>query len=99
MPSPMEHAFVRGRSAVILVMGIAALVFLGPITGIPGWIMANQDLRDIDAGYIHPSERSQLKTGKLLSILGTFCSPLWLLIGAAVIGMLLFILVTVALSL
>jgi hypothetical protein len=93
-----ERIPIHGRGAVIMALGIASLVIFGPITGIPGWIMANQDLRDVDTGYIHSSERPLLKTGKLLSILGTFCSPLWLILFVASMGMLFFILVTMALS-
>lgn len=93
-----EHLQVQGRSTAILVLGIAGLALFGPITAIPGWIMANQDLRDVDAGYIQPSERPLLKTGKLLSILGTFCSPLWLLLFVATMGMLLFIIASMALT-
>ena len=79
------------RSAVIITLGIAAIIILGPITGIPAWIMANQDLRDVHAGYLPPSASGSLTLGRILAIIGTFFSPLWLL----TICVLLFVIVIV----
>ncbi len=68
---------ITPRSGVIIALGIFSILICGPLTGIPGWMMANQDLRDLKAGLITTNERSRLQTGKILNIVGTFLSPLW----------------------
>ena len=73
------------RSPVILTLAIAAIIILGPITGIPAWIMANQDLRDLHAGLLPPSSSGSLNLGRILAIIGTFFSPLWLLVAAVLL--------------
>ena len=65
-------SYVQGRGGLILTLGILAIVLFGPITGIPAWLMANQDLKDIRAGIISDSEYRWISLGKTLSILGTF---------------------------
>jgi hypothetical protein len=72
------------RSPVILALGIAAIIILGPITGIPAWIMANQDLRDLHAAFLPPSASNSLSLGRILAIIGTFFSPLSLIVYAVV---------------
>jgi len=61
-------------------MGLLALTIFGPLTGIPGWVMANQDLRDIRSGIMSPAAHSVIMTGKILSITGTFFSLISLFI-------------------
>lgn len=61
-----------GRGAIILVLGILSMGILGPMGGITAWVMANNDLKKIDAGLIPESERSIIKAGKILGIIGTF---------------------------
>lgn len=60
-----------GRGALILVLGILALIMLGPITGIPAWIMGARDLRKIREGSIAPSEQTMTQVGMILGIVGT----------------------------
>lgn len=61
-----------GRGTIILVLGILSIVMFGPLSGIPAWVMANTDLRKIDAGIIPASERTTTRAGKILGIIGTF---------------------------
>lgn len=69
---------IEGRSTLIITLGVLALIILGPISGVPAWIMANRDLRDIREGIISPQAYHRLATGRRLAIAGTFFSPLWL---------------------
>lgn len=75
----MDGQLVASRSGLIIGLGVIALVILGPITGVPAWLMANQDLRDLRAGLIAPSSRHSLTAGKWLAIFGTILSPLWVI--------------------
>ncbi len=79
------------RSVAIITLGILSCLFLGPIAGIPGWLIANQDLRDIRAGFLAATSASPVTLGKWLSIIGTFFSPIWLFVYA----ILVFVTVTV----
>jgi len=75
------------RTGLIIALSILAIVILGPLTGVPAWIMANQDLRDLSRGFIHSSSEHSLSIGRRLAIIGTFFSPIWLFM----IGMMLFV--------
>jgi hypothetical protein len=79
------------RSGMLITMGILALIIFGPLLGIPGWIMSNQDIRDAGLGILPSAETSRLRVGRILNILGTFLSPIWLFI----YGVCLFVLVVV----
>ncbi|HUL42849.1 MAG TPA: hypothetical protein VLY03_00680 [Bacteroidota bacterium] len=80
-------SFVRDRGSAILTLGILAILLFGPFTGVPGWLMANQDLRDMRSGILPDSAMGTVRTGRTLSIVGTFCSllSLFLLFLASVI--------------
>ena len=60
-----------GRGGTILALGIISIVFLGPITGIPAWIMGHGDLKQIRAGSIAQSEHGMTMAGMILGIVGT----------------------------
>lgn len=62
----------EGRAVMIFVFGILSIVALGPILGIPAWIMGSTDLARIDQGRIPRSERQLTKAGMVLGIIGTF---------------------------
>ncbi len=62
----------QGRGTLILVLGILSLFLLGPILGIPAWIMGSGDLKKIREGRIPISEKGQTKAGMILGIIGTF---------------------------
>ena len=63
-----------GRGGLILALGIVAIAFLGPFTGIPAWIMGHADLKKIRAGMIAISAKGLTTTGMVLGIVGTFFS-------------------------
>ncbi len=94
MPSTIAVQYAD-RSTAIIVLGIFSVLLLGPLAGIPAWIMARHDLRDLRAGFIAPSAASPLTIGKWLAIVGTFFSPVWLFVYAVI----LFVVVIVAVSL
>jgi hypothetical protein len=70
----------QGRGVTILIFGILSIVSLGPILGIPAWIMGLKDLEKIDQGKIPASERQLTRAGMILGIIGTFYVILVLLI-------------------
>jgi len=89
---------IHSRAGVILSLAILSIILLGPITGIPAWMMANQDMRDIQAGLIPNIDYGRLRTGKSLAIIGTFFFWISLILFALlllVLGMILFVLVMV----
>lgn len=57
------------RGTLILILGILSLVMCGFLTGIPAWIMANSDLREMDAGTMDPSGRGSTQGGKICGII------------------------------
>lgn len=65
---------VPGRGGLILTFGILSLILLGPILGIPAWVMGSRDMRKIRDGSIAPSSQGLTKTGMVLGIIGTFIS-------------------------
>lgn len=85
----------RDRGPVIVVLGILAIIIFGPFTGVPGWVMANQDLNDIRLGFIPGTSYGTVRTGKTLNIIGTFLSLVSLIV-IGVVGIILFVLVMVA---
>jgi len=61
----------EGRGVLILILGILSITALGPILGIPAWIMGRKDLRKIREGRIPSSERSLTQTGTILGIISS----------------------------
>jgi hypothetical protein len=98
----MENAgttyVAHDRGALILALSIGAILILGPVAGVPAWIMANQDLRDLHAGYIPPSASGSLTLGRILAIIGTFFSPLWLLVICTVLFVVVMVVGEVAMA-
>ena len=73
MTTPVQTALQEeGRAVTILVFGILSVVALGPILGIPAWVMGRTDLTKIQAGLIPASERQLTRAGMILGIIGTF---------------------------
>jgi predicted Zn finger-like uncharacterized protein len=71
------------RGTLILVLGILSLVVFQPL-GIFAWIMANTDLKEIDAGRMDPEGRQQTQIGKILGMIST------ILMAVSLVGGLLF---------
>lgn len=57
------------RGTTVLVLGILSLCVCA-ICGIIAWSMAATDLREMDAGTMDPSGRSQTQAGKICGIIG-----------------------------
>lgn len=70
------------RGTTILVLGVLSLVVCAPL-GIPAWVMANADLKAMDAGEMDPEGRSSTQAGKICgmitSIILIIAVGLWLL--------------------
>jgi hypothetical protein len=58
------------RSTVILVFGILGLVFC-QLFGIAAWVMGNQDLREMDAGWMDSSGRELTNAGRICGMIAT----------------------------
>ena len=74
------------RGTLILVLGILSLVLCAPL-GIAAWIMANGDLKQIDAGTMDPTGRSTTNAGRICGIVGTVLLALSILVLIAVMGL------------
>jgi hypothetical protein len=74
------------RGTLILILAIASLLFCGFFTGIPAWIMANADLKEMDAGAMDPSGRSTTNAGKVCGIIGTILSAISIVVVIAIIA-------------
>ena len=69
------------RGTLILVLGILSLVVCAPL-GIAAWIMGSGDLKQMDAGTMDPSGRSNTQAGKICGIIGTILLIIGVCIGA-----------------
>jgi hypothetical protein len=62
------------RGTLILVLGILSIPCCGLFTGIPAWVMATGDLKQMDAGMMDPAGRSNTNGGRICGIIGTCLS-------------------------
>ena len=89
-PSPQE-ALEAGRGGLILTFGILSILLLGPILGIPAWVMGHRDLKKIRAGLIAVGQKGLTQAGMILGIIGTFVSGFVIVVGIAIaVGLSLF---------
>jgi hypothetical protein len=58
------------RGTLLLVLGIVSIVAC-PIIGPFAWVMANGDLKRMEAGDMDPEGKSNTTVGKILGIVGT----------------------------
>lgn len=58
------------RGAVILAFGILGLIVC-QLFGVAAWVMAKNDLREMDRGWMDPSGRELTKTGRILGMVST----------------------------
>ena len=58
------------RAVVILVFGILSFTAC-PLFGIAAWVMGNNDLREMDNGWMDPSGRDMTKAGRICGMVGT----------------------------
>jgi MFS family permease len=69
-----------GRGGLILAFGILSIALLGPILGIPAWVMGHRDLKKIRAGVIAISQKGLTQAGMICGIVGTFISSFTIII-------------------
>jgi hypothetical protein len=85
MNSQQAIPTITARSGLII--ALRALAFLAIGTNRRNSCMVNGEARpqDIRAGFISPAAHRELTFGKWFAIVGTFLSPLWLLILAIIL--------------
>lgn len=59
------------RGKIILLLGILACCGGCFLTGLPAWVMANDDLTRMDSGRMDAEGRGLTQAGKLCGIIGT----------------------------
>ncbi|MBS1515496.1 MAG: DUF4190 domain-containing protein [Bacteroidetes bacterium] len=64
------------NAIIILVMGIASIVFCGCLLGIPAWIMGKNEIAKINSGESAEAGRGFAKAGMWLGIIATILSVL-----------------------
>lgn len=76
------------RGGLILTLGILSLVLCGIFTGIPAWIMGNNDLAQMRAGLMDRSGEGMTQAGRIcgmisviLNLVGIGCFGISLLVG------------------
>jgi len=82
---PRSASYSSTKTIVSLVLGILSLVCCGFFAGIPAIILGKSELKAIDAGQVHESNRMMAKVGMILGIVGTILYLLGLLIYALLI--------------
>lgn len=95
---PARGVLQPHRGTAILVLGILGLVVnmgcVGWILGLIAWVMANGDLRKMDAGVMDPEGRSMTQAGKICGIISVALAALALVVylvmffvfGVAILG-------------
>ena len=58
------------RGPIILAFGILGLVVC-QLFGVAAWVMGNNDLREMDRGYMDPTGRDLTNTGRILGMVAT----------------------------
>lgn len=84
MPPPMPTGVQPHRGTMILVLGILGIV-LCVICGIIAWVMANNDLRAMQAGQMDRSGEGLTKAGKICGIVGVILWGLYILVNIAIL--------------
>lgn len=89
---PPQQGVEPGRGGLIFTLGLLSILLLGPILGIPAWVMGHKDMKKIRAGLIAASQKGLTQTGMILGIIGTFVSVFAIIvIGIAIaVGLSLF---------
>jgi len=75
------------HGTLILVLGILSLFMCNIVTGIPAWVMANSDLREMDAGTMDPSGRGATQAGKICGIISVVIAALFTLLVIAMLAL------------
>ncbi len=83
-PRRRRGGYAPHRGTLILVLGILGLLFCGIFTGIPAWIMGNNDLKEIRAGRMDPEGESLTNVGRILGMVTCILSIVSLCIGGVI---------------
>jgi hypothetical protein len=67
------------RGVLILVLGILGIIPCF-ICGIIAWVLANNDLKEIDAGLMDPAGRGMTQAGKICGIIGIILFAVWFVV-------------------
>ena len=67
------------RAVVILVFGILSFAVC-PFFGVVAWVMGNNDLREMDNGWMDPSGRDMTQAGRICGMVGTGVLALQLIV-------------------
>lgn len=86
----------QDRTILLLVLSVLSFL-LGPLTGVPAWFMAHQDIQDVRMGILDPSLEGRLRVARTLSIIGTFVN-VFTLFFLLLAGMVAFVLLQVMLE-
>lgn len=86
---PTETPMKPHRGVVILVLGILGIIPCF-ICGIIAWVLANSDLKEMDAGLMDPAGRGMTQAGKICGIIGVILAAvgivIQLLTGLLIVG-------------
>jgi hypothetical protein len=76
---PTQAPLKPHRGVVVLVLGILGIIPCF-ICGIIAWVMANSDLKEMDAGRMDPAGRGMTQAGKICGIIGVILAAVGLVI-------------------
>jgi hypothetical protein len=92
---PRRRRYQPHRGELILVLGILSIFFAHMILGPIAWFMGSSDLAAMDAGRMDPAGRSSTQAGRTIGMVITILS-LVVVVGACLIGGVLFLMIGVA---
>ena len=69
-PIAPQSALRPHRGGLILTLGLIGLFVCGPLC-LAAWVMGSSDLREMDAGIMDGSGRSNTSSGRNIGMLGT----------------------------
>ena len=75
------------HGTIILILGILSLIGCSFITGIPAWVMANSDLKDMEAGTMDSSGRGATQAGKICGIISVVLAAMVALLLIAMLAL------------
>lgn len=63
------------KGDLMMILGVISLIMGPPVVSILTWIMARNDLKEMDAGLMDPAGRSKTQTARLLAMISTIVWP------------------------
>lgn len=96
MTGQVPATYERERTGLIIALALLGFL-LGPLTSVPAWLMAQQDLRDVRAGFLPPEAQPRLSWARTISMVATFIN-LGSVILLFIAALILFVIVQVGLE-